>query len=183
MAPEEIRAALESIGAERVHCPDYKPRGVHVEALVAPDRVRKGVELLRTREFLIDHVTAVDAAPRLMVVYHFSHVGGGCRVAFKTLTDRETPSVPSIQDLYPGASWHERETHEFYGVAFEGHPDLSPLILPEDAGDLRPLRKDEQGLKTLGEILPEFAPPGGEGDKPRKPRPKEEKAPKGEGEE
>jgi len=182
MVPEEIRAALESIGAERVLCPDYKLRGVHVDALLGSDRVRKGVELLRGRDFLIDHVTAVDAAPQLMVVYHFSHVGGGCRVALKTLTDRVKPSVPSVQDIYPGANWHEREAHDFYGVVFEGHPDLSPLILPEDSGDLRPLRKDEQSLKTLGEILPEFAPPGEPADKPKKPRPRSEGAPKGEGE-
>ncbi len=181
MSPEEIRAALEKLGATRVVQPEYKVRGVHVDALVPAERLRDAVQALREREFLIDHVTAVDAAPELLVVYHFSQVAGGCRVALKLLTDREAPAAPSIHDLYPGANWHEREAHDFYGVVFDGHPDLSPLILPEDSGDLRPLRKDAASLKSLGELIPEFAPPpGAEGaEKPQKPRPKKEKPAEG----
>jgi len=178
MSPEEIRAALEKLGATRVAQPDYAVRGVHVDALLPPERLRDAVQALRKQEFLIDHVTAVDVTPDLLVVYHFSHVQGGCRTALKVLTPRNTPTAPSIHDLFPGANWHERETHDFYGVVFEGHPDLSPLILPEDAGDLRPLRKDDKSLKALGDLIPEFAPPteaGGE-EKPPKPRPKREKA-------
>jgi len=65
-----------------------------------------------------------------------------------------------------------------YGVHFEGHPDLSPLLLPEDAGDFHPLRKDGASLKSLGDLIPEFAPPPetGSEEKPPKPRPKREKA-------
>jgi NADH-quinone oxidoreductase subunit C len=49
--------------------------------------------------------------------------------------------VPSISEVFPGANWHERETHEFFGIRFLGHPNLSPLLLPEDA-TYHPLRKD-----------------------------------------
>ncbi len=185
MSPDAIRAVLEELGATRVAEPDHAVRGVHVDALVPAERLRAAVQALREREFLIDHVTAVDATPQLLVVYHFTHVAGGCRAALKLLTDRERPKAPSIQDIFPGASWHERETHEFYGVVFEGHPDLSNLILPDDAGDLRPLRKDAESLKGLGELIPEFAPPAAEGEareKPAaKPRPKKDAAPEGEG--
>jgi len=178
MSPEEIRTALEQAGASRVAQPDYAVRGVHADALVPTDRLRDAVQALRERDFLIDHVTAVDTTPELLVVYHFSHVEGGCRTALKVLTPRDNPSVPSIYDLYPGANWHEREAHDFYGVVFQGHPDLSPLILPEDAGDLRPLRKADGSLKALGDLIPEFGPPpGAEGEeKPQRPRPKREKA-------
>ncbi|MDW7711105.1 MAG: NADH-quinone oxidoreductase subunit C [Deferrisomatales bacterium] len=178
MSPEEIRAVLEQIGASRVVQPDHAARGVHVDALVAPEHLRAAATALRERWFLIDHVTAVDAAPQMLLVYHFSHPEGGCRAALKLLTDRNDPRAPTISDIYPGANWHERETHDFYGVVFEGHPDLSPLILPEDAGDLRPLRKEEGSLKSLAELIPEFGPPPGaqDGEKPAKPRPKAEKA-------
>lgn len=178
MSPEEIRTVLESLGAARVVQPDYAVRGVHVDALVTPSQLREAAAALRERAFLIDHVTAVDAIPQLLVVYHFSHVEGGCRTALKLLTDRENPTAPTIRDIYPGADWHERETHDFYGVVFEGHPDLSPLILPEDAGDLRPLRKDEASLKALAELIPEFGPPRGAevAEKPLKPRPKNDVA-------
>jgi len=185
MSPDAIRAALEQLGATRVAALDHAVRGVHVDALVPAERLRAAAQALREREFLIDHVTAVDATPQLLVVYHFSHVGGGCRAALKLLADRENPAAPSIHDIYPGASWHERETHEFYGVVFQGHPDLSHLILPDDAGDLRPLRKDADSLKGLGDLIPEFAPPAAEGgtdEKPAaKPRPKKDAAPEGEG--
>jgi len=49
--------------------------------------------------------------------------------------------VPTISAVFPGANWHERETHDFFGIRFAGHPNLIPLLLPEDA-DYHPLRKD-----------------------------------------
>ena len=54
--------------------------------------------------------------------------------------DGEYPVCPSITSLYPGANWHERETHEMFGVVFEGHPRLVNLYLPEDF-EGRPLLK------------------------------------------
>ncbi len=54
--------------------------------------------------------------------------------------DPEHPSCPSITSIYPGAIWHERETHEMFGIHFEGHPRLVNLYLPEDF-EGRPLLK------------------------------------------
>jgi NADH:ubiquinone oxidoreductase subunit C len=54
--------------------------------------------------------------------------------------DPEYPVCPSITSLYPGAGWHERETHEMFGIVFEGHPRLVNLYLPEDF-EGRPLLK------------------------------------------
>ncbi len=54
--------------------------------------------------------------------------------------DSEHPVCPSITSIYPGAIWHERETHEMFGIDFEGHPRLVNLYLPEDF-DGRPLLK------------------------------------------
>ena len=54
--------------------------------------------------------------------------------------DPEHPVCPSITSIYPGANWHERETHEMFGVVFEGHPRLVNLYLPEDF-EGRPLLK------------------------------------------
>ncbi|HEX2295144.1 MAG TPA: NADH-quinone oxidoreductase subunit C [Actinomycetota bacterium] len=54
--------------------------------------------------------------------------------------DPEHPACPSITSIYPGANWHERETHEMFGVVFEGHPRLVNLYLPEDF-EGRPLLK------------------------------------------
>ena len=54
--------------------------------------------------------------------------------------DPEHPVCPSITSIYPGAIWHERETHEMFGIHFEGHPRLVNLYLPEDF-EGRPLLK------------------------------------------
>ncbi|MDF1614017.1 NADH-quinone oxidoreductase subunit C [Desulfurivibrio dismutans] len=75
------------------------------------------------------------------VVYDFNHFRELCRVTIRVRVPRSLPELPSISDIYPGANWHEREAHDFFGLVFTGHPDLSPLLLPEDA-DFHPLRKD-----------------------------------------
>lgn len=52
------------------------------------------------------------------------------------------PVVPSLVDLHPGADWAERETYDLFGIRFEGHPDLTRILLPED-WEGWPLRKDD----------------------------------------
>ena len=53
----------------------------------------------------------------------------------------ESMSVPSISAVFAGANWHERETHEMFGISFDGHPDLRNMYLPTDF-EGHPLRKD-----------------------------------------
>ena len=55
---------------------------------------------------------------------------------------RENPVAPTLIDVWTGADYHERETHEMFGINFQGHPDQSHILLPEDWNDLPPLRKD-----------------------------------------
>ncbi|HIJ77692.1 MAG: NADH-quinone oxidoreductase subunit C [Desulfobulbaceae bacterium] len=89
-------------------------------------------------------VPSEDVAPLiddLEVVYDFNRYDQLCRVVIRTRVPRDNPEVPTISKVYPGANWHERETHDFFGIKFIGHPDLSPLLLPEDA-DYHPLLKD-----------------------------------------
>jgi NADH:ubiquinone oxidoreductase subunit C len=54
----------------------------------------------------------------------------------------DDPSVESITDLYPGASFGERESFDLFGVSFEGHPDLTRILMPDDWVG-HPLRKDD----------------------------------------
>ncbi len=180
MVLDALAAALEALAPQRLLRPDYPTRGVHLDVTVAPTQVRALATVAREHGFLLEDVTAVDAAPQLMVVYHFAHPEEACRLQGRTLVDREQPEVPTIRAIYPGADWHERETHDFYGVVFRDHPDLSPFILPEESAGLMPLRKGEKSLKALGAVVPEFAAPG-DGPAP-KPRPaKKDPAPAAEG--
>lgn len=93
--------------------------------------------------FAIDAITGVDwlAENEMEVVYDFFHPTEPLRAVFRTRVPRATPEVPTISRVFPGANWHEREAHDFFGLVFSGHPNLKPFLLPEDA-DFHPLRKD-----------------------------------------
>ncbi len=62
-------------------------------------------------------------------------------VLLKTRVPRDNPRLASATPVYRGANWHERETYEMFGIEFEGHPELKPLLLP-DGFEGHPLRKD-----------------------------------------
>jgi NADH-quinone oxidoreductase subunit C len=67
--------------------------------------------------------------------------GAHQRVVLKTDVDETDPRAESWVSIYPGADWHERETWEMYGIAFDGHPALRHLYLPFEFEGF-PLRKD-----------------------------------------
>ncbi|THV27588.1 NADH-quinone oxidoreductase subunit C [Glycomyces paridis] len=87
-----------------------------------------------------DWLSAVDEGPEgFRIVAHLWSVAGRRGVLLRAMLTEG--AVDSVVDLYPGADWHERETHEMFGVDFPGHPGLEPLLLaPEFEG--HPLRKD-----------------------------------------
>ncbi|MER5784356.1 NADH-quinone oxidoreductase subunit C, partial [Streptomyces mobaraensis] len=63
------------------------------------------------------------------------------RLVVRTTVPHDAPALPTAVGVYAGAGWHERETHEMFGVDFTGHPNLVPLLLPEGF-EGHPLRKD-----------------------------------------
>ncbi|MEW2035417.1 NADH-quinone oxidoreductase subunit C [Streptomyces roseifaciens] len=67
--------------------------------------------------------------------------GGVRRLLLRTTVPHEAPALATAVGVYAGAAWHERETHEMFGIDFPGHPHLAPLLLPE-AFEGHPLRKD-----------------------------------------
>lgn len=126
-----------------VQMEDYAAKGYHLNVCVQPDQVVGAAEILDSHGFALDAVTGMDwiAANEMEVVYDYFHPMNSWRVVIRTRVPRGKPEVPTISKVYPGADWHERETHEFFGIVFLGHPNLTPLLLPEDA-DYHPLRKD-----------------------------------------
>jgi NADH-quinone oxidoreductase subunit C len=77
----------------------------------------------------------------LAVVYHLHNLTDNIRLRFKVFTDIATPDVYSATALYASANWMERETYDFYGVNFVGHPNLI-RVLNVDEMDYFPLRKE-----------------------------------------
>jgi NADH-quinone oxidoreductase subunit C len=139
----EKTAGTEVVEEPALHLTDYARKGFHLDITVAPDDVVSAAKQLLKLDFFIEAVTGVDWIKdnQLEVVYDYNHWDECCRVVVRTFLPRETPEVPTISKVYTGANWHERETHDFFGIKFLGHPDLSPFLLPEDA-DYHPLLKD-----------------------------------------
>jgi len=78
------------------------------------------------------------------------------------------PSLDSVVEVYRGASWHERETSEMFGIDFPGHPGLTPLLLP-DGFEGHPLRKEFVLASRVAKVWPGAKEAGdGHGTGPRR---------------
>ena len=77
----------------------------------------------------------------LAVVYHLHNLVDNVRIRFKVFTDIKTPDVYSATALYQAANFMERETYDFYGVNFVGHPNLIRILNVEEM-DYFPMRKE-----------------------------------------
>ena len=95
-------------------------------------------------QFLTD-LTAVHYPDKqgqeIAVVYHLHNLVDNIRIRFKVFTAVEKPDVFTATQLYASANWMERETFDFYGVNFVGHPNLK-RILNVDEMDYFPMRKE-----------------------------------------
>lgn len=81
-----------------------------------------------------------ERTKRFDVVYHLLSPTQNQRIRVKCRTDETTP-VPSAVALFPAAGWYEREAFDFYGILFDGHPDLRRLLTDYGFSG-HPLRKD-----------------------------------------
>ena len=111
---------------------------VPLEELVASiERVRG--ELRHTRFVDLTAVDRLRREGRFELVYLFYSLEAHTWLRLKTRTDAEAPSITSI---VPGANWYERELFDLFGIRFEGHPDLTRIMLPDDWQGY-PLRRTE----------------------------------------
>ena len=85
--------------------------------------------------FLTD-LTAVHYPEKnqIAVVYHLHSMVSGIRVRLKVFLHENDPTIPTASTLWNSANWMERETYDFFGVRFEGHPDLRRILNMDDLG-------------------------------------------------
>ena len=140
MTPDEVAARLRDVvGAGAVVSATATadvPREQWAEAARA---VRDDVELDARYFDVLLGVDLLDDGFEL--VLRVWSVTGRHGVHLRTRCPRDDARVPSLADVFAGAAWHERETAEMLGVAFDGHPGLEPLLLPTGFPG-HPLRKE-----------------------------------------
>ena len=122
---------------------EHARTGRDIDLDLDPHQLAEAARILDEEGFAFDMICGVDWPDdnRIELVYDFMHFHGPGRVSVRTRLPRDNPEIPSLAPIFAGANWHERETAEFYGVRFTGHPNPVHLLLPEDFEGY-PLRKD-----------------------------------------
>ncbi len=82
-----------------------------------------------------------DVARELHAVYHLLSMTHNRRIRLEVTCPDADPHIPSVVAVYPTNDWHERETYDFFGVIFDGHPALTRIEMPDDWPG-HPQRKD-----------------------------------------
>ena len=82
-----------------------------------------------------------DTGRELHAVYHLTSVTHGRRLRLEVAVPDADPHIPSSTSVYPTNDWHERETWDFFGIVFDGHPGLARIEMPDDWPG-HPQRKD-----------------------------------------
>lgn len=93
--------------------------------------VLQAIHLL-VEQFGIVHLSTITGDHRGDDIWLLFHFWDGCGVTLETRLPAAEPRMQTLTALMPGASFYEREVFEMFGVVFEGHPDLRPLLLPDD---------------------------------------------------
>jgi NADH-quinone oxidoreductase subunit C len=115
---------------------------------IRPDRIREVAQIMRDDESLrfelCSSVSGVDYlgsdSRRLHVAYHLTSMTYRRQVRLEVAVAVDT-SIPSVTSVYPTVDWQERETYDMFGIVFDGHPDLTRILMPDD-WDGHPQRKD-----------------------------------------
>lgn len=160
MSPEEIGKLLqEQFGSTilEVNLETHQPW-----ALVEPKKIQEVSCFLRddsrTQFDFLRMIAGVDYQEEMELVYHLFSYEHRHEFKLKVRVPRQNPTVPTLEEVWPAANWHEREAYDLFGFQFEGHSDLRRLLLPED-WEGYPLRKDYKekdhyhGVSTTREYL------------------------------
>lgn len=82
-----------------------------------------------------------EQALSIGVIYHLHSLSNNVRVRIKVFLDLNAPNIPTATNLWEGANWMERETYDFFGINFEGHPNLVRILNVDDM-TVFPMRRE-----------------------------------------
>jgi NADH-quinone oxidoreductase subunit C len=112
---------------------------------IAAGEIRSAAATVQAAGYnFFEDMTAVDwfpSSPRFQLSYHILSHTYKERIRLRVLLDGDAPAVESITPVWPSANFYEREVFDLFGIAFEGHPNLRRIMMPDDWQG-HPLRKD-----------------------------------------
>jgi len=123
------------------------PRTGKVFVEIDKKKLKDAIRFLKTAGFThLSAITGLETEDEIELLYHLSN--GGVLLTIRVKLPLSETVIPSITTHIQGATLYEQEIHELLGVNFEGHPNLAPLILPDDwPKDNYPLRKSRRTEK------------------------------------
>jgi len=123
------------------------PRTGKVFVEIDKKKLKDAIRFLKTEGFThLSAITGLETEDEIELLYHLSN--GGILLTIRVKLPLSETVIPSITTHIQGATFYEQEIHELLGVNFEGHPNLAPLILPDDwPKDNYPLRKSRRTEK------------------------------------
>jgi len=103
-------------------------------------------------DFLFDSLQCITGYDfgvegQLEVRYNLHSMTHNHKIEIRIQTDRKNPKIPSIEKVWRIGDWFERETYDMYGIIFDGHRNMTRILLPDD-WEGWPLRKDYQTQET-----------------------------------
>ncbi len=117
---------------------------------VPAERVHEALDALKGDGYrLLTFLTCVDHLAdssrewpaRFEVVYQLRDMESREQMRVRAFVDGDPPRIDSVTDLFPPANWDERETYDMFGIVFDGHPELTRILMPDDWVG-HPLRRD-----------------------------------------
>lgn len=155
---DRVSALLPEAVAER-----YVDRAGGAWAVIHAQHLPKVVAFLKSDAELqfklfssvdaVDRLHLAENDPRFEVVYFLYSITRKEHVRLKVRVTESNPVVPTLVPLFRGANWWERFVWDFYGIRFEGHPDLRRILLYEEFQG-HPLRKD-YAMRDRQPLIPE----------------------------
>jgi NADH-quinone oxidoreductase subunit C len=140
MTPQPVERAYVRLDSEVTTSSAYGIPTVDVPVVRWLDALRLARDELSFDYF--DWLSAVDELDDgFSIVVHLWSMTTRSHLLLRTRVTRSSPRLPSAVPVFRGAAWHERETYEMFGITFDGHPNLIPLLLP-DGFEGHPLRKE-----------------------------------------
>ena len=143
---QQVIQSLTSVFGDRISVPS-EPYGF-LTFETSSENISEVLRFLKEdKELKFNYLTDITAIHypdqefSIGVIYHLHSLTNNVRVRIKVFIDGEAPHIPTATTLWEGANWMERETYDFFGVIFDGHPNLVRVLNVDDM-TVFPMRRE-----------------------------------------